>query len=187
MRRSRHSTFETRSSHSSLKDYLRLSRSALRIRDSYFLRAESYFNVATHIEALDEGGLGLPIIASYGGKSPHEQSHGEAFFKLFTERLGGSGLYILDEPEAALSPARQLALMSRMHDLVEAGSQFIIATHSPILMAYPRSSIYLMTDGPPRLVAYRDTEHFRLTQNFLNRTEQMLAVLLDRSEEDPEI
>lgn len=176
---SRNFNFATRSSHSGLNAYLRLGRSPARIRDSYFLRAESYFNVATEIESLG-------VIDSYGGASLHEQSHGESFFKLFTERLSGPGLYILDEPEAALSPARQLALISRLHDLVEMGSQFIIATHSPILMAYPRASIYLMSDGPPRLVTYRETEHFRLTQNFLNRTDQMLAVLLDRSEEDPE-
>jgi predicted ATPase len=178
---SRNFNFATRASHSGLKDYLRLARSPRRVRDSYFLRAESYFNVATEIEALDKEPGGPPIIASYGGKSLHAQSHGESFFALFLNRLRGDGFYIFDEPEAALSPTRQLGFLSRLHELVREGSQFLIATHSPILMAYPQASIHLMADGPPRLVAYRDTEHFRITCNFLNRTEQMLDVLLDRT------
>lgn len=180
---SRNFNFSTRASHSGLKTYLRLSRSARRVRDSYFLRAESYFNVATEIEALDRELGGPKIIGSYGGKSLHEQSHGESFFALFINRLRGDGLYLLDEPEAALSPSRQLSFLSRMHELVERGSQFLIATHSPILMAYPLASIYLMADGPPRLTAYRDTEHYTVTKSFLNRTEQMLDVLLDRPED----
>ena len=179
---SRNFNFSTRASHSGLKDFLRLSRSPRRVRDSFFLRAESYFNVATEIEALDREPGGPKIINSYGGKSLHEQSHGESFFALFMNRLRGDGLYLFDEPEAALSPMRQLSFLSRMHELVEEGSQFLIATHSPILMSYPRASIYLMADGPPRLVSYRDTEHFVVTRNFLNRTEQMLDVLLDRSQ-----
>jgi len=182
---SRNFNFATPAWHSGLKDYLLLSRSPRRVRDSYFLRAESCFNVATEIEALDrELGFGPPIIDSYGGKSLHEQSHGESFFALFMNRLRGDGLYIFDEPEAALSPVRQMSFLSRMHELVGDGSQFLIATHSPILMAYPQASIYLMADGPPRLVAYRDTEHFTVTRNFLNRTEKMLDVLLDRSPEN---
>ncbi len=182
---SRNFNFATRASHSGLKDYLRLVRSPRRVRDSYFLRAESYFNVATNIEALDEEPFGGPkIIGSYGGKSLHEQSHGESFFALFMNRLRADGFYIFDEPEAALSPTRQLSFLSRMHELVDEGSQFLIATHSPILMAYPQASIYLMADGPPRLVAYRDTEHFAVTRNFLNRTEQMLDVLLNRRQEE---
>jgi predicted ATPase len=183
---SRNFNFSTRASHSGLKDYLRLTRSARRVRDSYFLRAESYFNVATEIEALDEEPLGgAKIITSYGGKSLHEQSHGESFFALLMNRLGGDGLYIFDEPEAALSPTRQLAFLSRLHELVRGGSQFLIATHSPILMAYPQAAIYLMADGPLRLVEYRETEHFTVTRNFLTRTERMLAVLLSDPDETP--
>jgi predicted ATPase len=183
---SRNFNFSTRASHSGLKDYLRLTRSARRVRDSYFLRAESYFNVATEIEALDrEPSFAPPIINSYGGKSLHEQSHGESFFALLMNRLGGDGLYIFDEPEAALSPTRQLAFLSRLHELVREGSQFLIATHSPILMAYPQAAIYLLADGPPRLVEYRETEHFTVTRNFLTRTERMLAVLLNDPEETP--
>ena len=179
---SRNFNFATRASHSGLKDHLRLVRSPRRPRDSYFLRAESYFNVATEIEALDsEPRGGARIIDSYGGKSLHEQSHGESFFALFMNRLRGEGFYIFDEPEAALSPSRQLSFLSRMHELVGQGSQFLIATHSPILMAYPQASIYLLVAGPPRLIPYRETEHFTVTRNFLNRTEQMLEILLDTS------
>ncbi len=180
---SRNFRFSTRASHSGLSKHLRLARSARRVRDSFFLRAESYFNVATEIEALDrEPSLGPPIIGSYGGKSLHEQSHGESFFALFANRLRGNGLYLLDEPEAALSPSRQLSFLSRMHELVEDGCQLIIATHSPILMAYPAASIYLFADGPPELTAYRETEHYTVTRNFLTRTEQMLEVLLGTSD-----
>jgi predicted ATPase len=181
---SRNFNFSTRASHSGLKDYLRLARSPRRMRDSYFLRAESYFNVASQIEMLDQEPLGgAKIISSYGGRSLHEQSHGESFFALFMNRLGGDAVYIFDEPEAALSPTRQLAFLSRLHQLVQEGSQFLIATHSPILMAYPHAAIYLLADEPPRLVEYRETEHFRVTRNFLTRTEQMLRVLLSETDE----
>src|SRR5207249_965386 len=135
----------------------------------------------TNIEALDREPFGgAKIIGSYGGKSLHEQSHGESFFALFMNRLRGDGLYIFDEPEAALSPSRQLSFLSRMHELVGLNSQFLIATHSPILLAYPDASIYLMDAAPPRLVDYRDTEHYSVTRDFLNRTDQMLDILLDR-------
>lgn len=182
---SRNFNFATRASHSQLTEYLRLTRSPRRMRDAYFLRAESYFNVASTIEALDrEPALAPPIINSYGGRSLHEQSHGESFFALFMNRLGGDGLYILDEPEAALSPTRQLAFLSRLHELVRAGSQFLIATHSPILMAYPDAAIYLLDNGAPNLIAYRETEHYRVTRNFLTRTGQMLDILLNPTDED---
>jgi predicted ATPase len=178
---SRNFNFSTREANSVLADALRLSKSFQSPRDSFFLRAESYFNVATQIEALDsEPSFGRRIIESFGGKSLHEQSHGESFFALFMNRLGVDGFYVFDEPEAALSPQRQLAFLSRMHDLVRDGSQFLIATHSPILMAYPDATIYLLGDGPPRRVAYQETEHYTVTRNFLLRTEQMLDVLLDR-------
>jgi predicted ATPase len=178
---SRNFRFATRESHSNLSRHLRLSRSPRRVRDSFFLRAESYFNVATEIEALDEDPFGgPPVIDSYGGKSLHEQSHGESFFALFMNRLRGNGLYFFDEPEAALSPSRQMAFLSRMHQLVKDGSQFLIATHSPILMAYPDAAIHLLADGPPRRIAYRDTEHYAITRTFLNDTERMLDILLER-------
>ena len=183
---SRNFRFSTRASHSVLNRHLRLTRSPRRVRDSFFLRAESYFNLATEIEALDREPGGPRIIDSFGGRSLHEQSHGESFFALFANRFRGDGLYMLDEPEAALSPSRQLSFLSRLHELVEDGCQFLIATHSPILMAYPRASIYLLANGPPELTAYRDTEHYAITRNFLTRTDQMLAILLDRPSDNQE-
>jgi predicted ATPase len=97
-----------------------------------------------------------------------------------TERFGGQGMYILDEPEAALSPQRQLAVLSRMHDLILDDSQFIIATHSPILMAYPDACIYLCGKGGISRIAYEETEHFQITRDFLANPERMLRVLLER-------
>lgn len=173
--------FGTRRSHSELHEYLRIAKGIRRPRDGFFLRAESFFNVATEIENLDaEPSLGPPVINSYGGRSLHEQSHGESFLALMTERFGGQGIYILDEPEAALSPQRQLAVLSRIHDLVLDDSQFIIATHSPILMAYPGACIYLCSKDGVSEVAYEETEHFLVTRDFLANPERMLRVLLER-------
>ena len=149
------------------------------MRDGFFFRAESYFNVATEIERLDsEPASGPRIIASYGGRSLHDQSHGESFLALFANRLRGDGLYLVDEPEAALSPTRQLSLLSLIHALVLKGSQFIIATHSPILMAYPRSRIYLLTEKKVEEVEYTSTEHFNLTRAFVNDHQTILRRLL---------
>jgi predicted ATPase len=171
--------FSTRDSHSPLHNYLRIVRSHVRPRDGFFLRAESFFNVATNIEQLDsEPSFGPPVIDSYGGKSLHEQSHGESFLSLLIDRFGGNGLYILDEPEAALSPTRQLAVLSRMHQLVKESSQFIIATHSPILMAYPDALIYHLDSSGFSPVSYKDTEHYEVTKAFLDNPERMLRELL---------
>jgi len=176
----RNFSFGTRRSHSVLHEYLRIARGFKRPRDGFFLRAESFFNVATEIERLDEEpGFGPPVINAYGGRSLHEQSHGESFLALMMHRFGGNGLYLLDEPEAALSPQRQLAVLSRIHDLVEDGSQFIIATHSPILMAYPNAWIYTCSPDGVARIDYQDTEHFRVTRDFLASPERMLRVLLD--------
>lgn len=177
--------FGTRASHSVLHQYLRIAKGVQKPRDGFFLRAESFFNVATEIEHLDEEpGLGPRIIESYGGHSLHEQSHGESFLALITNRFGGRGLYILDEPEAALSPQRQLAVLSRIHDLIEDSSQFLIATHSPILMAYPDALIYECGPEGIRPVAYEETEHYAVTKSFLEHPKRMLDVLLKRSNED---
>jgi predicted ATPase len=173
--------FGTRESHSSLHAHLRLARGVRRPRDGFFLRAESFFNVATEIENLDAApSFGAPVIDSYGGRSLHEQSHGESFLALMMQRFGGRGLYILDEPEAALSPQRQLAVLARLHDLVLQGSQFIIATHSPILMAYPDACIYLCSNAGLSQVAYEETEHFQVTRSFLADPGRMLRTLLQR-------
>jgi predicted ATPase len=176
---SRNFAFATRDSHSQLHRYLRLVRGLQRPRDNYFLRAESFYNVATEIERLDESsGLGPPIIAAYGGKSLHEQSHGESFMTLVMERFRGSGLYLLDEPEAALSPSRQLALLARIHQLVMAGSQFIIATHSPLLLAFPEALILSLEAQGIREVTYEQTEHFAVTRRFLLDHRSMLRQIL---------
>src|SRR5215471_3310837 len=151
--------FATRDSTSELHGYLRLSRSHRRPRTGYFLRAESFFNVATRIEDLDrEPALAPRVIESYGGRSLHEQSHGESFLALIKNRFGAGGLYMLDEPEAALSPANQLAFLRGIHDSVTSGqSQFLIASHSPIILAYPDATIYVLSIDGISSVPYEDT------------------------------
>ncbi len=176
---SKNFNFGTRVSHSVLHEFLRVAKGVKRPRDGWFLRAESFFNVATEIEKLDEApGFAPPVIDSYGGRSLHEQSHGESFLKLLTERFGGRSLFILDEPEAALSPQRQLEALARLHTLVRQDSQFVIATHSPIFMAYPDAWVYRFgADGIHR-VGYEDTEHFRVLREFIANPDGMLARLL---------
>lgn len=180
---SRNFRFGTRPSHSELHQYMRMVRSVQRPRDGFFLRAESYFNVATEIERIDaEPGPGAPIGPAFGPRALHEQSHGESFLALVEHRFRGNGLYLLDEPEAALSPMRQMALLSRLDVLVRAHSQFIIATHSPILLAYPDATIYECSQEGLRRLAYEETEHFRITRDFLNRYPAMLRTLLAEGE-----
>jgi predicted ATPase len=176
---SRNFRFETRVSHSKLHQFLTVERGVLRPTDGYFLRAESFYNLATEIEKLDGfTSEAPPIIKSYGGNSLHEQSHGESFFSLLLNRLSGHGLYIFDEPEAALSPSRQMSVLTLIHQLVATGSQFIISTHSPILMAYPHSQIYHLSEKGIKKVDYKETDHYQITRDFLNRHEKMLEILL---------
>jgi predicted ATPase len=171
--------FGTRNSHSELHRFLRVAKCFPRPHDGFFLRAESFFNVATEIEKLDaEPGGGPTIGPSYGERPLHEQSHGESFLALLLNRFHGEGLYLLDEPEAALSPSRQLSVLTRIHDLAQARSQFIIATHSPILMAYPDAHIYSFSPEGIEQIAYENTEHFRVTRDFLANPQRMLRVLL---------
>ena len=171
--------FDTRASHSGLHRHLTLERGARHPSDGYFLRAESFYNVASNIDRMDaEPSLGPPVIDSYGGVSLHQQSHGEAFLALMMHRFGGNGLYLLDEPEAALSPTRQLAVLSLIHQLVRHESQFIIATHSPILMAYPHAKILQIEAAGLREVKYEETEHYQVTHDFLNHPQRMLKELL---------
>jgi predicted ATPase len=171
---SQNMTVSTRSSHSQLHKHLRLVRGTRRPRTGYFLRAESFFNVATNIEELDEGPGGRPIIDSYGGVSLHEQSHGESFLSLIINRFGPNGLYVLDEPEAALSLRGNLALMRRMHDLVAEGSQFVVSTHSPILLGYPQARIYVLSEDGIMESRYEDTEQYELTRSFLDDRDRFL-------------
>ncbi len=176
---SRNFSFETRSSHSDLHRFLDVSKPRPRPRDGFFLRAESFFNVATEIERLDSEEAETGHIGpAYGDRPLHEQSHGESFLALLLNRFHGNGLYLLDEPEAALSPSRQLSVLTRLHDLVQQRSQFIIATHSPILMAYPNAFIYSFSSAGIERVDYHDTEHYRITRDFLTHPERMLSVLL---------
>jgi predicted ATPase len=172
--------FGTRDSHSELHRFLRVSRGHPRPRDGFFFRAESFFNVATEIEKLDaEPGPAPPIGPSYSARPLHEQSHGESFLALMVNRFRGNGLYLLDEPEAALSPKRQLAILTRIHDLVREKSQFIIATHSPILMAYPGAFIYQFSQTGIERVEYESTEHYQVTRNFLSNPERMMRILFE--------
>lgn len=170
--------FSTRASHSELHRYLRVSKGFRAPKNGFFLRAESFFNLGTEIERLDEEPGYPKIIESYGNRSLHEQSHGESFLALLMHRFGAHGLYVLDEPEAALSPQRQLAVLARIHALVEAGSQFIIATHAPILMAYPDAWIYQCTEDGLALTTLQDTAHFQVMHDFVKHPQRMLDMVL---------
>ena len=140
------------------------------------MRAESFYNFANYLD-------GVSNYLAYGGKSLHQQSHGESFLALFQNRFE-HGLYILDEPEAALSPQRQLAFLRIIHALeVPRHAQFLIATHSPILLAYPGATLYQFEDDGIRAVAYRETEHYRVTKEFLNAPERVFRHLFSDEEE----
>lgn len=168
----RNFNFSTKNTHSELYNYFKLIKGVRRPKDGFFLRAESFYNVATNIEELE-------IEDIYGGKSLHAQSHGEAFLTVILNRFRGNGLYILDEPEAALSPARQMTMLTRMHELINQGSQFIIATHSPIIMAYPDSKIYELDNGFKE-VHYKETEHYMIMKEFINNTDKMINLLIQK-------
>lgn len=168
---SRDFSFSTKASHSELYCHLTTIKKGYP-KDGFFLRAESFYNAATY---LDEHSNML----RYGGVSFHDQSHGESFLALVTNRFEGNGLYILDEPEAALSPRRLMSLIVAIDELVDNNSQFIIATHSPILMSYPKAEILEMSDSGIQRVEYKETEHYRITKQFLDNPERMLRYLLN--------
>ena len=170
-------SFATADSHSPLHRYLTVSRGVKRNRDGYFLRAESFYNAASYLDELEHTPGCGGVLSSYGGKSLHHQSHGESFMSLVANRFGGQGLYLLDEPEAALSPMRQMELLCHMNELVKQNSQFIISTHSPILMTYPDADLWELSRDGMRQVSYRETEHYQLTRNFLENPERMLGYL----------
>ncbi|MDD4767371.1 MAG: AAA family ATPase [Desulfotomaculaceae bacterium] len=171
--------FTSRATHSDLNNFMRVVKGTKKPRNGFFLRAESFYNFASNIDDLDrEMSFGPPLIESYGGRSLHELSHGESFFAVFLNKFSGEGIYILDEPEAALSPSRQMSMLSRMHELVCEGSQFIIATHSPIVMAYPDALLYQIREGFEK-VSYEETEHYQVMSSFLNNREKMLSILLE--------
>jgi predicted ATPase len=168
--------FSARGTESELHLFLRLVRNLRRPRDSFFLRAESFFNVATYLDelALDDS----RAYDSYGGQSLHEKSHGESLLALLGHRFGRDALYLLDEPEAGLSALGQLSLLAAMNDLVvDKGCQFLIATHSPIVLAFPAATIYMLAEEGISEVAYEETEHYSLTRDFLNNRDRYLRQL----------
>jgi predicted ATPase len=176
--------FSTRDSHSELWRALRLIKGAQKWSTDFFLRAESLFTAGTYLERLNEdldpaaAGLAGDPLASYGGRSLHEQSHGESFLAVMINRFDPNGFYLLDEPEAALSTQNCLTCLRRIHELVQQNSQFVIATHSPIILAYPDALIYSFDEDGLHEVDYEDADPVRLTQSFLQARERFLHELL---------
>lgn len=166
-------SFATRPSHSALHRHL-LVAWGQRPKDGFFFRGESFYTVATYLEQIG-GTIG------YGG-SLHERSHGEAFLALVNNRFGGDGLYLLDEPESALSPARLLSLLAAIHALVRRGSQVVAATHSPMLLAYPGATIYAFGPHGIRRTTWAETEHVQVTRDFLAGPERYLKHLFETVE-----
>ena len=160
---------ETAAGRSPLLEALRLTWRP-KVTKGFFLRAESFYNFATYIEGVSDMG-------AYGGKSLHEQSHGESFLALFAHRFD-QGVFILDEPEAALSPQRQLSFLKIIHDLAKSGrAQFLIATHSPIILAFPGAVLFSLDGDAIEEIAYRDTKHFLITRDFLSSPERFFKHL----------
>jgi predicted ATPase len=167
---SRDHRYTTQSTHSPLHAHVRLVKSTRRAKDAFFLRAESFYTFSTYADAVGNR-------SRMGGHALHELSHGQSFTALIENRFEGNGLYVLDEPEAALSPNRQLTFLSRLHALVQARSQFIIATHSPIILAYPNAKILEFSKNGVMEASYEDLDHVQVTRSFLNRTDVFLDAL----------
>ena len=161
--------FSTSDSHSELYNHLITIRGVKRNRDGFFLRAESFYNAISYMDTLDRD-----IYDWYGGKRLHEVSHGEGFMNMLNHRCRSNSFFIFDEPEAALSLFSQIKMLVRMHQLVTEDSQFIISTHSPILMAYPGATIYQLTENGIHQTEYDKTEHYMLMKYFLNNSDQYL-------------
>lgn len=174
---SNHSHMEEQKPDISLSSHFRSSKSFRKPSDYFFLRAESLYNFATYMDGI--GGTAK----NYGINSLHECSHGESFLAIMANRLGGNGLYIFDEPEAALSPTRQLTALSLIDNLVKRNAQFIIATHSPILLAYPNAKIYEFNETGIKEVKYEDTDPYLITKSFLNNHKSMIHNLLNSKED----
>lgn len=170
----RNNTYDVYASESELGKYIRLSWLP-KVTNGFFLRAETFYNFATHIDEIDNDNEGF---SSYGGRSLHKQSHGESFFSLFLHRFKGKAIYLLDEPEAALSPTKQLSFLRVINDLVSEGNvQFIIATHSPILLGYPDADILSFDNGHISKIEYEMTDHYKITKYFLQHREKFLSDL----------
>ena len=178
---SRNFNFSTENTYSKLFESISFVRRAFP-KDGFFLRAESFYNVASYIDELDKGIGGPRIIDSYGGVSLHEQSHGESFLSLILNRFCGKGLYLMDEPEAALSPQSIMTLIAKMGVLIEEDSQFIIATHSPMLMAFPGARVYEFSKSGIEEKDYRETGHFQLMKSFMQNPDRMMRYILENEE-----
>lgn len=164
---SRNNVYSSVQTESTLADYLRMVWN-LKINQGFFLRAETFYNFASELDELAKQPFGGASYVPYGGKSLHQQSHGESFLSLFMNRLG-KGLFIFDEPEAALSPQRQLSFLSILHERIKSGGcQFIIATHSPILLSYPEATIYELNNKGLKKIQYEESEPYTITKDFLN-------------------
>lgn len=173
--------FSTNKTHSELWEHLTLVKRGYP-KDGFFLRAESLYNAATYIDEIDRlPSFDPPVIEGYGGVSLHNQSHGESFLSIVQNRFFGNGLYILDEPEAALSPMRLMTLMTEINSLVNKGSQFIIATHSPILITYPSAQILEFSANGIKASTFEETEHYKITKRFLENPQKMLHYLLEEN------
>ena len=177
-------------SNRSIEPLVKALRLAFTVRTGagFYLRAESLFNAATWIDQTDKetafpGLSGPPISAFYGGKSLHERSHGETFFTVIENKMRRDGLFLLDEPEAALSPQRQLAFLVLMHETVkrQKDAQFIISTHSPLLLGYPGAQIVSFDDGELREIGYEETAPLQIVRRFVNDREGFLAELFAES------
>ncbi|QED47958.1 AAA family ATPase [Cytobacillus dafuensis] len=166
----RNNSYEVHASVSSLGEFIRLSWMP-KVTNGFFLRAESFYHFASHLDEVDDTGF-----RDYGGVSLHEQSHGESFLSLFLNRFKGEAIFLLDEPEAALSPQRQLSFMRIIRDLTQnEQAQFIIATHSPILLGFPDATILNFDKGEISEIGYEDTDHYQITKYFLQHRERFLA------------
>jgi predicted ATPase len=173
----RQNLYEVHKAESSLGEYIRLSWMP-KISNGFFLRSETFYQFASHIDLIEDPRR----YNAFGGKSLHHQSHGESFLALFMNRFKGKAIYLLDEPEAALSPTRQLSLLKIMKDL-EHEAQFIIATHSPILLGYPNATIYSFDNGEIETIRYKDSIHYIVTKRFLDAPQTILSELFDEERE----
>lgn len=173
----RQNLYEVHKAESSLGEYIRLSWMP-KISNGFFLRSETFYQFASHIDLIEDPRR----YNAFGGKSLHHQSHGESFLALFMNRFKGKAIYLLDEPEAALSPTRQLSLLKIMKDL-EHEAQFIIATHSPILLGYPNATIYSFDNGEIETIHYKDSIHYIVTKRFLDAPQTILSELFDEERE----
>lgn len=163
-------SFSTYNSHSRLCDAIRVAKGYRKANWGYFLRAESFYNVATQEEEYAD--------FAHPSEKYHEKSHGESFLAIAQNQLKPNGVYLFDEPEAALSPQKQLTLLLEIYECVKAGSQFIIVTHSPILLGIPDTEIFSFDNGKLHTCKYEETESYRVTEMFINNREQILGRLL---------